>query len=296
MGGAQVALAHDVQAPLWNPAGLAFARRTQGYLSHANLFNDLSVHDFAGVSLELGPGLVAGVNWLRLGIDNIPRFSELQRTYYDRLIDQQYRSDGVPIDYFSDNENAIIFNIAQAYKLNLLLGAGLSPIILPVQFSFGLNLKLLNKNLDSATASAQSIDLGLLIHFLEIKQKRFILQKFSIGVVLYDMTSTGLNWDTSSEHKDPIAPSFSFGLGYQRRIFRSAGIFTIAFDKSTRDKNDQKIGLEYLHKGLVAVRAGKYNNGWAAGAGLRLNKIKIDYAFMGHELGATHRVGGGISF
>ncbi|KAA3658189.1 MAG: hypothetical protein DWQ10_11650, partial [Calditrichaeota bacterium] len=206
------------------------------------------------------------------------------------------RSNGEALDYFTNSENALIFSIAHAYKLNLLLGSGLSPFILPVRFSFGLNLKLLNKELDDASASAQSVDFGLLVHLLDIRNRRVVVQKFSFGIGLFDITSTGLNWNTISEHEDPIEQSLSIGVGYQRRIFRTKGLLSFAADKSTRDQNEIRYGFEYSHKGIIALRFGKYGQGWTTGIGLKLNKIRIDYAFMGHELGATHRVGGGFYF
>ena len=58
MGESQVALANDMYAAYWNPAGLSSVKRTQFAAMHNNWFEGIS-HQFIGISQPVGRGVVS---------------------------------------------------------------------------------------------------------------------------------------------------------------------------------------------------------------------------------------------
>ena len=57
MGESQVALANDMYAAYWNPAGLSSVKRTQFAAMHNNWFEGIS-HQFIGISQPVGGGVI----------------------------------------------------------------------------------------------------------------------------------------------------------------------------------------------------------------------------------------------
>ena len=57
MGDSQVALANDMYAAYWNPAGLSRVKQTQFAAMHNNWFEGIS-HQFIGISQPVGAGVI----------------------------------------------------------------------------------------------------------------------------------------------------------------------------------------------------------------------------------------------
>jgi hypothetical protein len=56
-------------------------------------------------------------------------------------------------------------------------------------------------------------------------------------------------------------------------------------------------GVEYWLERKVALRAGMDARNFSAGAGFRLGKFGLDYAYLDHrDLDSSHRVSGSYSF
>ncbi len=78
MGNTGVATVNDVTAGYWNPAGLL--RQTSNIqvgLMHAEYFAGIAKYDYGAVSKRIDSNSVAGVSFIRFGIDNIPNTLEL---------------------------------------------------------------------------------------------------------------------------------------------------------------------------------------------------------------------------
>ena len=47
---------------------------------------------------------------------------------------------------------------------------------------------------------------------------------------------------------------------------------------------------------MIFLRGGADVNDFTAGAGLKLYMVRLDYAFVGYELGNTHRLSAAVGF
>src|SRR3989339_1175485 len=72
MGGAFVAIANDVTAGYYNPAGLANLNYPQLSLMHSEQFGNLVNYDYAAVGIPYGTDMSFGLSVIRLGVDGIP--------------------------------------------------------------------------------------------------------------------------------------------------------------------------------------------------------------------------------
>jgi hypothetical protein len=78
MANANVASVSDVTAGYWNPAGLQLQKSSlQVGLMHAEYFAGIAKYDFIGGSKRLDSNSVAGITFIRFGVDNIPNTTEL---------------------------------------------------------------------------------------------------------------------------------------------------------------------------------------------------------------------------
>ncbi len=78
MANANVASANDVTAGYWNPAGLNLqTSNVQVGLMHAEYFAGIAKYDFIGASKRIDSNSVAGLTFIRFGVDNIPNTTEL---------------------------------------------------------------------------------------------------------------------------------------------------------------------------------------------------------------------------
>lgn len=78
MANANVASANDVTAGYWNPAGLLFQQSNlQLGLMHAEYFAGIAKYDYIGASKRIDSNSVAGLSFIRFGVDNIPNTLDL---------------------------------------------------------------------------------------------------------------------------------------------------------------------------------------------------------------------------
>ena len=72
MGSAQTAIANDVTAGYWNPAGLASMDYPQIALMHEEHFGSLVSYNYAAVAIPYGTDMSFGISVMRSSIDGIP--------------------------------------------------------------------------------------------------------------------------------------------------------------------------------------------------------------------------------
>jgi len=93
-----------------------------------------------------------------------------------------------------------------------------------------------------------------------------------------------------------LPTTFKLGLGYEPQcaIWRGRGRAELDLVKAVDDNLKAQIGGEYWYRERLALRAGyKFRSdteGLTTGAGFRLSRILLDYAFVPNRLGSTHRV------
>src|SRR4030042_4752019 len=114
MGGAFGSLGGDGISFYWNPAGLSTVAATQISAMYGPQFgsiqNPLGNYHYIGLAQPLPGRATISFNWIRLAIDDIPIYPELEGdSYYDRLRDRNLRPSGEPDGFLSDVEDAFFF-------------------------------------------------------------------------------------------------------------------------------------------------------------------------------------------
>lgn len=296
MGSAFVALANDGSAPYWNPAGLTNTPRLQLTFSYVQMFENLAQHQYLGASFQLGDNLAIGASWIHLGVDGLPRYGTLPGSRFDRIVDPRLRSSGRPEGYFNDSEDAVFISFARAIDLEFSIGTGLEPTTLPARLSVGMNMKFLRHQLDTAEATAQAVDLGVIFDLLGFNSAGRLGRGLSVGMNIQNLASTSLSWNTTGNRKEDLSTHLGFGVAYREALPWLASRLTLSVDRQSDRQDDLAIGGEYSFADFLHLRGGLHGSDWSAGAGIALLHGRIDYAFVTHDLGSSHRLSGTIEF
>lgn len=286
LGSAYTALANDVTAGYWNPAGLSFMMYPQIGLMHDERFGGLVNYDYGAVALPVGAQTSLALSVIRLGIDNVPDTrnagvdvngtplppSDLQN--FDHI-------DPSRITYFNAADWAIYFSYAKRSS---------------ERFSYGANVKLIRREMGETSASGIGFD---------VAAQYLLTEKLVVGANLQDVTTTLVAWNTGTT--ELISPTMKLGSAYF--IDALGGRFAPAVDVDVRFEGresasnlnlggvsfDFHSGLEFDFRNIVAVRAGYSDIGSLnVGTGIHLPKFDIDYSFAkfngADQLDNTHRI------
>ena len=298
MGGAYVAVADDATANYWNPAGLSFLRGPEISITHVTMFDELANYDALTLSVPVGRGFGLGISWIRLGIDDIPRYAELEGTSSERTgqAHPEWRSDGQPRGHFSDTEQAYIFSFGKRFDFDVYLGGGLTPLVFPLEFSVGASGKYLSHSLDNKTGTGQGVDLGALLRISLASQAQGAPARFlSLGFQLQNL-GTKLTWDTESDYQDKVTRNLRLGLAFTQGVSALSGAITLAAELDDQYGQEFHYGGEYSFRDMIFLRGGADVGDFTAGAGVKMYMVRVDYAFVGYELGNTHRLSAAVNF
>ncbi len=287
MGGAQVAVAGDITAAYWNPAGLARLDYPQISLMHEEHFGNLVNYNYAAVAFPLQKDMTVAVTLIRLGIDGIPDTRNAQvdenGASINNLLYPNWRLDYSKITEFSNVDYALYATFAKRESK---------------EFYWGANVKLIKRNLAEYSALGIGFDVGAWYN---------PIKHLMLGANIMDVTTTLVAWSTGK--KDLISPTVKLGVGYEF-LFSDFHILP-TYDMDVRFENrrfasavnvgpvsvDPRFGIEFGYKKLFAFRAGYNDVGqFTIGAGVKLPKLNIDYSFARFNrssydrLGDSHRI------
>ena len=297
MGGAYVALANGVSAPYWNPAGLSGLRGYAVQLDHVSLFKGLSQYNALSLALGFDKRMALSLTWIRLGVDDIPRYATLQGTRLDRLTQTSYRSTGEAEGYFSDTEDALFFTFARKEFFDLYFGGGMADNPVPAEFSFGISGKYIRQNLDDAVGTGQGLDAGLLLRFISRSSTyRDYDRWLGFGLQMRDLSRAAMVWSTTSGHRDEIQTGVQAGVAASN-LFKSVRTrLTLSADKEFGFYDQLRLGGELSFFDVVAVRGGYFDEHFSAGAGIAITHFEVDYAFVSSDLENSHRITAIVKF
>ena len=284
MGGAFVALANDVTAGYWNPAGLSRINYPEFILMHDSEFGSLVNHDYGAVAIPVGTSTSLGLSIIRVGVDDI---ADTRNAGVDANGNLTYdptqftRVDPGRVTYFNAADWALYFTYSHRQNET---------------FSYGANVKLIRRYLAEYSAMGIGFDIGFLYCPFE---------NLSFGANLQDITTTLVAWNTG--RNDLISPTVKIGSAYFIDLLGGriapATDFDIRFEnrKSASEAHigpvsfDFHGGLEYEFRNLIALRAGYSDvKQLTLGAGVHLPKLNIDYSFArfagAEQLDNTHRI------
>jgi hypothetical protein len=285
MGGAYVAIANDVTAGYYNPAGLAHLDYPQVALMHDERYGSLVNYDYASVAIPYGKDMSFGLSIMRLAIDGIP---DTRNALVDpngnvlndpsAITDPRNRINPSLVTEFSNQDWAFYLSFAKRHSEN---------------FYYGANVKIIRRSIAEYSAWGIGFDIGAWYSPLE---------NLSLGANLQDITTTLIAWNTGTN--ELVSPTAKIGAGYS--IDFLGGKVTPAVDFDVRFENrrfasnfnlgpvsfDMHSGLEYNYKNLFSIRGG-YNDvkQFTVGAGIKLPKLNIDYSFARFNMSAEDRLG-----
>ncbi len=301
MGGAQVASVKDGTSGYWNPGGLVSVQNAPTVnLMHAEYFSGIGKFDYAALALPLsGSKRTLGITALRFAVDDIPN------TLFLREPDGTINYNN--IQAFSSSDYAFLVSLAQQIREK---GKN--------KMQFGLNAKIIHRSVGSfAKAWGFGLDAGLQ---LDAKKWKFgivgrdittTFNSWSFNFSEKEKEALYLtNNDIPVRSTEMTAPRLIAGVGREFRMGKKASLLAEAnldftFDGqrntlvSSQSVNvDPKLGLEANINNVVFLRGGIANfqraladsdtvnqeKVWiyqpSAGAGFRLQNVRIDYAFV----------------
>ncbi|HMB93987.1 MAG TPA: PorV/PorQ family protein [Rhodothermales bacterium] len=317
MGGAQVALAKDVNAGYWNPAGLSQLGSPELAYMHAERFAGIVSFDYGSVALPITGQSSIGISFFRSGVNDIKNTLNA----WDVERDQPKARAETFFETFSAADNAFFLSYSRA---------------LGDRFALGVTGKIIRRTIgDFADAWGYSFDVGM----------QYRTQRFVFGVNLQDASTMRQNWsinraafeidDINPETDQPytfeevfeqdlpaggsflVLPVARLGSGVILPV-GNGNTFTVGMDLDMAFDGQQanvfnagdvsfhpRIGTEFNLKNVVALRAGinRVTNSEryglditpSVGAGLRIKQVALDYGFgdfggLASDLGYSHRI------
>ncbi|MBN1154877.1 PorV/PorQ family protein [candidate division KSB1 bacterium] len=276
MGGAYVALANDVSALYWNPAGLARMGNHEAMFTHTDWLADVNF-DFAAAAINLGHLGAVGLSFTSL-------------TMGEMMVRTVAYPEGT-----GEKFNAADIAFGASYAKNL-----------TDRFSIGFTAKYINQKIWHMSASSIAIDIGTI----------FTTQfnNMTIGMSISNFGNEMQLLGSDTQVPIDIAPSkegnnskivgnlkteswslpLIFRFGMAMNVIENYNYrWTLAIDAMHPNDNTEyvNLGTEYSIKNMLFIRAGYKNlfmkdseEGLTVGGGLAYNlsgaiNFKIDYAY-----------------
>lgn len=253
MGEAFTSIAGDISSVYWNPAGLAKLSGVWATFMHNRWFQDISTEFFAS-AFNISKNTFA----FSFTINTIPD------------IERRESATSEPLSYFDARQVALGATWAKEFAEKIDLG-----------FTF----KWLYEKIDIHTASGIGFDLGGIYS---------IRDDLKVGLVILNL-GPKMKFE---EQKYPLPTFYKLGAVLARKDNYLKGNYRVALDlvKPKDDPLAVHIGAEYDFPQNFSLRLG-YEFGYdekgiTFGAGFRIKKYGIDYAFVPYssDLGNTHRI------
>jgi len=299
--GAYVGIPNDVTASYWNPAGLGLIEGVQASLMHASRFSNLGSYNYVGAAHRIHKLFAVGASWIRFGVDDIPIYPELDPNIQpqDRKNIKRFRPEIDPetgtfknIGTLSDSENAYMVSLATRYTISQTWWDNMGTTGNPPDFLFGINIKRISQSLFTNSADGIGFDAGFLARMTDsealVGEKG--LGEISVGLNVQDISETTIKWNTESEREETIPTNVKLGFAYNNYIPRLNAGIVLSYEYDSRYDGQNNIGAEYQFGNFVALRMGLRGGDFAAGAGVKIEKFSIDYAFLSFDLGNAHRI------
>jgi hypothetical protein len=280
MGGAFVGLADDESAVYYNPAGIIGFQQKAISASYMNYIADIQSGNLVMI---------------------LPKYSPVQETPDDMGEESKihdatsaFAFSVVYLNYGKIDEANVSGDITGDFGGSDMAVAGTYAHKFTPQLACGGTAKFIYQKIDQYSSTGLALDAGLLYR-LKDGRTNFGFSASNLGVQLSSL---------SSEHKDPLPIIIRAGVSHNTRELP----LTVALEAVYPTDNDLygSIGLE-IHPNIpISLRAGyssfgqnyktggsKDNTaGFSVGAGFKLAKVAVDYAFLPYaDLGSLHRVG-----
>lgn len=283
MGGAHTAVASDLTAAYWNPAGLMNTDYPEIGLMHEQRFGGLLSYNYGGVAWPFGPKYTLALSVTRMGVDDIPDTrNALIDLNGNGQLDPNERLD--PSKVRSFNTADWVAYLTYAFRSN-------------DKLALGVNLKLIHRDYDIESAMGVGFDIGAMYRATE---------ELTLGATVQDITTTLMAWSTG--RNELVSPTLKLGAGYGLKALGGTITPAVDFDIMFEGREfastfnvgavsvNPRAGLEYRFKDLFALRGGYSDTqDLTFGAGIHLPKLYLDYAYGQNAIfsefkDASHRI------
>jgi len=270
MGDAFVAVANDVSALYWNPAGLTQFSENQVMFSHNQWVVDIN-HDFIGAVYHLDETNTFGVSVTSLSMDEMK-------------VTTEYAPFGTG-EYFGFSD----LGIAVSYSRKM-----------TDQFSFGGTVRYIEESLDKLKMRGIMIDLGT-YYWTGLGTSRFAVTVSNFGNDIAPDGEVVLVGNRTKSDWQSFSPPTMFRIGFaiepyedeQNKITTS-----IQLNHPNDNSENLSLGFEYVWNKMFYARGGYKINvdeqNYSFGAGVNvpvsIANISVDYAYANFtRLGSAHR-------
>ena len=300
MGNSQIASVDDATSGYWNPAGLAEVQDDpEAALMHAEYFSGIAKYDYAAAAIPIQDNKrTIGFSLLRFAVDDIPN------TLY--LIEPDGSINYNNIQTFSSADYAFLFSLAQKIKEtdNWRLNAGINAKIIyrkvgsfahawGLGLDAGIQMRGEQWSLGLVAKDITSTFNAWTFKFTDREKQALYLTQNDIPVKSTELTAPRV----------VLGGAYTFNFGENFKLQTEANV-DVTFDGKRNTvlsgntvSADPHIGLEAAIKDVFFVRAGVTNfqkalsdgdtlnqkKVWiyqpSLGAGFKIGKVSLDYAF-----------------
>ena len=316
MGGAQVALASNVNSVYWNPAGLARTSYPEVAYMHAERFAGVVSFDYAAVTYPVNEESTVGLSFFRSGVNDIKNTLNA----WDAERNQPKPNPELHVSSFSAADMAFFVSYARRIRSRL---------------NVGISGKVIRRTIgDFADAWGYSFDAGVqwqgrrIVLGAQVQDVSTMLQSWSVNPSAFAIDDTNPNTGAPYTFQEVFAQELPTGetflvlpvLRLGSGLVLPVGLLstvTIGLDMDFAFDGQQanafsagaisvhpRAGVEYSFQQVLAIRAGinRLASGTSGldivpsvGAGFRLGSIAVDYGFgdfggLVSELGYSHRI------
>ncbi len=270
MGDAFVAIANDVSALYWNPAGLTQFSENQVMFSHNQWVVDIN-HDFIGAVYHLDESNTFGVSLTSLSMDEMK-------------VTTEYAPFGTG-EYFGFSD----IGIAVSYSRKM-----------TEQFSFGGTVRYIEETLDKLKMRGIMIDLGT-YYWTGLGSTRFAVTVTNFGNDLAPDGEVVLVGNRTKSDWQTFSPPTMFRIGFALEPYEDDQhkvTTSIQLNHPNDNSENLSLGVEYVWNKMFFARGGykinvdeqNYSFGAGVNVPISIANISVDYAFANFtKLGSAHR-------
>ncbi len=271
------AVANDVYALFYNPAGISEFDKNEIGVSHSTWFVGLQ-HDFIGGVYHLDGQNSVGISVISLRSDDMPVTTEFQ----------PYGTGA----YFKYGDLAVAATYARK---------------MTDRFSFGVSVKYVDETLADLSMHGVLVDLGT-YYWTGIGSTRFAVSVSNFGGQMAPSGSVDLVDGTTVSSFQGFSPPTIFRIGFAFEPYQdNANRLTTALQLNHPADNSENlaVGAEYSYSSMFFLRAGYKINvqeqSYSLGAGVRSDMkfalVSFDYSFTPYQrLGDVHRFSLNLGF
>ena len=234
----------------YNPATTAYIQGKVFALSYSFMSLDRRFN-FIGYSMKVPPGAGFSVGWINAGVGDIPEVNSL----------------GEITGEIEHSVNGAYFNFARAFSK---------------KFSAGLTIKYLWENLGLGSDRYESRGWGWDFGALYRLSDKLTLAAGVRDVAAKLKASTDKLFEYGGTTVDKFPTLYLVGVRYTAPFKWLRAMYD--FETSNKSHMKHHLGLEAVHKDLLALRFGLNDGGFTAGAGMAFTlwryKSRLDYAFV----------------